>query len=848
MGRRGVVALVALLIGAAPLPARAGILWEPVPAPPPSIDLEKVEFHRLAADGERLFAGGSRQVAWAFPVAFDLVYRPDGTYEELPASPAIGWSQAWSAAENGVFHKLVLTSSDRSPRTYRVVSWIVAERRWREGSLLTLANEEPGSFVATNGALWVGTTEGNMWVDTGNGFGPAAFGIPKPVGRRVRHAPRVVPAGGLNLVVADGGIGRLSGSSVVVLDARYAGRDVRDVAPTPEGLLVYLLEAGRMLLERAHVDGVETLVNGDAGDARGFVFSHRDEIHLAGSWNEPRPLSAGRLLSPRARDTNPVFGFSVGTADGVPVAFAQTWWTIASGRLYRGRDRTARSLPAIVDGPAPAGSRYRTELLLGNYGPAPLTARLTFRSDSGAAGPRPLDVPLPAYTERRLEDVFAALREAGALPAGASVGSLFAETQPATDDESFAMSARVAIEGTGRGVAVPSLPAGAGLDSNGAFTRGAILPAVVADDATRTNLAAANASDGAGFASANCQGVCGRGPQIEFRAPDGTPKGKLAVVLAAGARTQWNGVTIEGVPAASARLLPPGGANWDAQPNDDLHAYAVLQDATTDDGVLMPAVTPSRDALRDVLFLPVAGSWGGAGGARFRTTVFLAQGADTPVAAGTFGVLFRGTAGGVPVVRSFAKTMAPGASEVVEDVGKFLADASGVPLPAGDLIGSLTLTSADGQPLWGLAASTLVAATRPGTPGRTLTGLDALPRSAWSRSSAVVPGLDAGPGRDTNVAVANPASSGAPIRLLAEIRSASEGDAGRLLATLPALAVPPGGFAQWNHVFASAGLESGTAAFAVVREESGAPFVAYGVVVDAGTSDGTVRGALRGPG
>lgn len=824
--------------------APAALFWEPVPFSGP---LEGFRVYRLATDGMLLYAGGSVGSSNIF-VEAEAVSNDGRSWTKLPNLPFAGVSLSYAAIWQGGASKLVRVSDDRAPRDYVIATW--SGMMWTAGPMLRLPGEQsPGNLVIVSGIAYLGTTSGDLWVLRSGTWSRVPSDLPIPAA--VEHpAPRVAATDGAVLVVTDGGLGRLEGGRIVPADTRLAGRSVVDVA-VKDGVLHAFV---RTSPERAEIvrlppsgAAAETLARVDS--ERGFLFFDGDDLYVAGPWNEPRLLSEGRLLSPRASTANPAYGFRVTTGDGLPVSFRGEWYATSTTVLNRARRRIVKTLPALVD---VADPRYRTELLVGNHGAKDAVARLRFHPDVGLdASLAAMDVPLSAGQEVRFADAVAALRAAGGAPIKGDVtGSLSIELVDASPsaaaslhDADLVATARVfTFTNDGSyGVTLEAQPSGSGVDSGGSLSQG-ILPAILRDSRTRTNVAAVNAADGSAVATSLCQGVCGHGSSIAFYAPDGNRTDRFDVLLPAGGRRQWNrvapgGTGNPGLASGSGRTSPPGGGTWDAQLVDDLLVYAVLNDETTNDGVTLPLQIPSRDALRDTLFLPVLGDFGGVPGVRYRSMLLLAQSPDVTADGEVLTFLFRGTSANGPVAVSFDETLKAGASRVIGDVRGWLRGHSSSIPAAGDLIGTVSITGRVDTS--GLAATVVVMTERDGAAGRALTSLDAAPLSRWARTSCVIPGLLENAAVRTNLALANPAlPGGSSARLGVEIRRSSDGV---LLATLSDVTLAPGERKQWTSVLDVAGLPGGVESYAIVTSrDAQSRFLAYGVSVDRGTGDGSI--------
>jgi hypothetical protein len=746
---------------AAHAPAQAGLLWERVALPPAVVDFNA---YRLAEGDGRLYVGGSRVSGGFFIHDVELVSTDGRSFELLPKSPVAGWSLAWAAVDRGRLHKLVRVSDDRAPRAYVVSTWDPATSAWSASPPLTAGPGEEdyaSSLAVRDGLLHVGTTAGALLALSGNAWRPVPIEFPLPAGPRL--PPRFVREAGSPLVLTTGGLGRLERGRVVLADERLRGADVRAALAVPGGLLVQRKEGDRMLVERLGAAGRELLSSTEAGDVLGHLFEFGG-LHAAGPWDEPRLLSAGRNLSPRAVEANPTAGFRFTSSQGHAVPFGGALYALSSRTLFRARERVRLTLPAFVDHPG----RYATALLVANLSERPSVARLRYLPERGLDPRLPsAEAALGPLSELRVEDAAAWLRARGAAPAGPLTGALAVEVVaadggPPPADAEVAAFTRV-VSAAGSGTIVPAVPSGGGLDAGFATPSGAVAFLFGEGGALRSNLVALNAADGEEAPTAWCRGICGRPSRVYLSRADGAPLGWLEVGLEAGGRLQWNrvGAAAEPDELLVARGTPPGGATWDAQPGDDVLVASVLVEESGDGGAWIPAQAPTRDALRTSLFL---------GRADERTELLLGQDPEAPPAAERLLVSFSRVRDGSAATVEAEVALARGTALRIGDLRAFLRahDAGGdaVP-PEGGFAGTLSVRSAVPGTYLLLAATALRR-----FPGGGLSPVELLASSRLARGRAAVNGL--GAGSSLGVAHAGPPSA-PPLGVKVALRSAADG-------------------------------------------------------------------------
>ena len=250
-------------------------------------------------------------------------------------------------------------------------------------------------------------------------------------------------------------------------------------------------------------------------------------------------------------------------------------------------------------------------------------------------------------------------------------------------------------------------------------------------------------------------------------------------------------------------------------------------------------------AASSVKTIPVVLDVIGAGGAPFKTELVLGnRGAASLQVTLTFSAApgFGAPAGGSAIVTI------PGGTEIRAADALAYLRGLGMPIPSAGpgapIAGSLTISNNSLNQI----TDNLYGAARSFTPGpsggtygaflEATSDIDAAEESAWiyglrsvsgtSRSNLAVTAL---PGRGTD-----------PVTLEVQLYSAS----GTLAPTILTRILAPGDWYQWNGVLAQADLPDGTFGYARIRRLSGsAAWIAYGVVNDAVTSDGSVLSMFR---
>ncbi len=258
-------------------------------------------------------------------------------------------------------------------------------------------------------------------------------------------------------------------------------------------------------------------------------------------------------------------------------------------------------------------------------------------------------------------------------------------------------------------------------------------------------------------------------------------------------------------------------------------AYGVLNDAGTSDGSFVPPLVPGGAGPADRL-VPVVLSVRGLGTSRYATELTLANLGGTPLALGlsySATAAFGGGSGTVPL------TLAAGEQRILPDAIAFLRTA-GLAIPSGDanVAGSLLVKAPSGTSpdVFAAGARTFTGSTlRAGTFGVFYPGLT-LAESA--NGTAWVHGLQQNTAMRSNLAFVNFGDAG-PVTL----RITFFGEAGQALGSPEEWTLGAGEWKQLGQPLDARGAAAGSAK--VERISGTSRFVAYGVLNDAATSDGS---------
>jgi len=396
------------------------------------------------------------------------------------------------------------------------------------------------------------------------------------------------------------------------------------------------------------------------------------------------------------------------------------------------------------------------------------------------------------------------IRQVGAeLLAGAGLGIVRRGSDGSWDDSSQGLPFGAAVVSFG-GPGAPTGPAFAGLLGGGVYRRDGLLWRKDSVGITSSSIFSLDLA-GPLWAAAGTAGVARKQAGAWQPETAGLPKGADARVVRAG-------------PGSSLLL------------------------GTAGHGLFTAATVPFAEALPVVLDVT------GGTGVRFRTELTLGNHGPDAVVSVTFhpapGFGPPSAAGTVPVsIPSGTEIRAADALTFLRSLGLAIPPAT----PASPIAGSLTFSAgAAGAP--DPATSGLYAYARSFAPGVSggsygvflegTSDLDAAEEEAHVYGLRSVSGVSRSNLAATHVA----GRSLDPIALEVQVYAASGAPAGTVLTRTLA----PGEWFQWNGVLAQAGLPDGAYGYARVRRVAGTgPFVAYGVVNDAATSDGAVLPMFR---
>lgn len=588
---------------------------------------------------------------------------------------------------------------------------------------------------------------------------------------------------------ADGALGVLLLHHHAPFAARAEALTGRNSAPSvsiAEPAAGAVLDAGSAVRLRA----VGT--DPDAGDALSYVWDLGDGRTATGA-DVTRSFARAGAYTARVTVT-----------DGAgATATAQVAFTV---REPQGVSGVARILPVVLDVHGVAGTHYTTELTLVSR--ASSTARaLLYYSASAGAGSGWAGVDLAAAETRLIPDVIAFLRSEGlAIPddGSAQVGTLRVTLVGATDGASLFVGGRTSTPGEGGSFGL--------FYADAAVTRGtAIVAGLQQNAAMRSNLAILNG-----------------GPElvtlrVRLEGPLGEDLGALPDTTLTGWAWKQFDRPLEGK-AASGRAVVTRVSGV-----SPFSAYGVLNDAGTSDGSFVPPLLTGASGTADRI-IPVVLDVKGLGTNRYTTEVTLANLGSSPLALSlvyTATASFGGGSGSVPV------TLAAREQRIIPDVIAFLR-AGGLAIPSGgaNVAGSLLVRTPSGASPDVLAAGArafTLAASGGGTFGVFFPGLTA---AESADGTAWVHGLQQNAAMRSNLALVNFGDAGA-----VTLRATFYDGSGRVLDGTEERTLAPGEWSQIGSPLDARGASAGSAR--VERITGASRFVAYGVLNDAATSDGS---------
>jgi hypothetical protein len=516
--------------------------------------------------------------------------------------------------------------------------------------------------------------------------------------------------------------------------------------------------------------------------------------------------------------------------------------TAGHGLFLASTTSSAKYVPVVLDVTGATGARFRSDLTLGNRSTSSVTVTVGFvpAPDFGlAAGSSgSVSVVLSPSSELRAPDALQFLRDRGlAITPGPSgtAGSIYVAGDPqalpsdATDAVYvFSRTYTVGTAGSfGTFLEAPS-------DLEAAEDEGAIYGLRTVSGTSRSNLAVGH--------------VPGRGTgtvtlSIQIYDQSGTASGApLVTALNPGEWRQFNGVLgLAGLPDGAygyAKITRTNGTGaWTA--------YGVVNDARTSDGSILPLYRPGGLAAGRELVVPVVLDVFGAAGSHYTTELTVANDGSfsTPVDLVYQPAPNFGSSTGVPVVTF---TLAAHQQVTIADVLAYLRS-KGVNIPdpsTGPQAGSLSVAFRNlgnlDTPKTVALARTTTPNTEAATGGAFGVAYAAAAKGGGARTSALVPGLARDASVRSNLAVVHlGGGSEIPLSLSMRLYDATTSQAVGIPVTVT---LQPGDWTQWSSVFDVAGVPGGTtAAYAVVTRLSGDDtWLAYGVLNDAKTSDGSV--------
>jgi hypothetical protein len=465
--------------------------------------------------------------------------------------------------------------------------------------------------------------------------------------------------------------------------------------------------------------------------------------------------------------------------------------------------RVRKNLAAAVDATGLGGVRYRSELHVANFSS---TLSAVARVFAGARQAPVLEIPLGPGVQATIED-----------PVPGFLGPAAVEFDGLVDEEDAWAAIRVWSQSDG-GSASTSL-----IGTNpGDMAGQTVVAPPPSKPGSRTHAALSASGDGAG------------GPMYGWAFPWGSSS-----YLSGVGENLANGGFFQGdFPQASllAPVVVTGNCRGPCYPLgsvDDLGAYLVRNEEGTNDGAIVPLERPDVMEGRLTRFLPalvsLSSGWG-----TYRTEMALAwRSSETyPPLNLEFNVTFRNAAGAWTVPISIPSYQ----SLQIADAGAWLV-ANGVPVDPANVDGTLTFTSDREEGAADLLITAIVTARGPGASGDYGVSVPVFNEVQWASTQAIVPGLREDPAFRSNLAVANPEPEGGPpVTVSVSLRRASDGAP---IGVFPPVQLVPGQRVQLNQPLSQVGY--GGEGYAVITRAAGTGrFVAYGVVNDNVTGDGTL--------
>lgn len=530
----------------------------------------------------------------------------------------------------------------------------------------------------------------------------------------------------------------------------------------------------------------------DAGDSLSYAWDLGDGRSAAGvevvaAFGQP----GGRTVTVTVTD-----GAGATASASVPI-------TVREPQALPG---VSKLLPVVLDVRGVGGAPFTTEVTIVSRAASPARALLAYTASAGE-GSGWAGLELAAGETKVIPDVIAFLRTQGLpIPSDGSnqVGTLRVTLPGVADPAALFIGGRTSTPGDGGSFGLfyaDAEPTAAA----------AVVGGLQENAAMRSNLAVVNA-----------------GPDpvtvaVRLVGPLGEDLGALEdAVLPGWGWKQYNRPLLGKAESGRAAVSRVSGGTA-------FSAYGVLNDGGTSDGSYVPPLLPGASGAADRL-VPVVLDVKGLGTSRYATELTLANLGASPLALQlvyTATAQFGGGSGTVPL------TLAAGEQKVIPSAIAFLRS-GGLAIPGGDanVAGSLLVRAPAGTPAAALfaGARTFTGSTlRAGTfgvfyPGLTLA--EAADGTAW------VHGLQQNAAMRSNLAFVNFGDAG-PVTL----RVTFYGEAGSALPDPEEWTLAPGEWRQVGQPLGSRGAAAGSAK--LERLSGSSRFLAYGVLNDAATSDGS---------
>ncbi len=754
---------------------------------------------------------------------------PDGCGEATAlARTASSFPEAWAATSCGPY---LLTSSTATPVGSGLPAGVV-----------------PTTLVSHGSTLFGGTVGSGLWRLDGASWttDPVADHVGRDgVGTGSVRALRSI-GGALWVAMAEGLYARSAGSwtdvSAGLPSAGLVASLGGDATVAFAGLAtggIWRRPSGGAFRKDSIGLGSASVSSLDFAGGRLFAAAGSRGVALKrdGGWSpESSGLPAGAEAT-LVRDLGPLGLASVGSrALFVGTKAHGGWWAEAEPAM--------RTLPVVLDVVGATGSRFLSELVLGSKASADRDVFVRYTPAPGFAGPggrtdsSTVKVALAGGREVRAADALAWLRALGMqipvatreAPVAGSV-SVYSQFGGVLDDV-YLIARTYTSSPTG---GTFGLFYGGPSDLDAAEEEAAVYGLRSVAGEARSNLAVVH--------------LPGRGTDpievsVQVYSAAGVATGDpLVRTLVPGQWTQWNGVLgLAGLPDGShgyARIRRTSGVGAFA-------AYGVVNDAKTSDGSYLPAFRPGGLAAARTVIVPVVLDVWGEARSHYTTEVTLVN--DGPI--GTPVDLFYrpapgfGEVGGVPFV---SVELAPRQQVTIPDVLAYLR-AHGMQIPEGTVAAQAGTLAVSFRWLTELDAPSTVVLARTTTPNPdAATGgafglfYPGVAKGGGARTSALVPGLSQDGTVRSNVAVVNlGGGSELPITLEARLYDA---DTGAAAGSPLSVTLAPGDWHQWSRIHEKAGAPASVKRFRVVvtRTSGDDTFLAYGVLNDAVTSDGSFQ-------